>query len=561
MIQRLIDWFNFSQYERAYDQLRARYIVLVQLIALLGAVSFVIWRPLSAPSESSGVATTAEQPMLLVLFVGMLVLTVSTFLLLHFRHLLAAGISTVASSQLISAGVVLISPEIGFDSLTYIVPLVSNVFVAYLLTNQWGGSAITGLSILMLIADPGAASLQQVVGAVLGLVSAGVVGLLYLRTFDITQLEGLRAASGERSRLAEVIRRLAEVSSEQQPLEPTLAASLRAIQALYPQFQALGVYLVDESGLFAELEKSIGVIRTNAQGRFAVGDVSPVGQATLSGQLQVRTQASIGQSEGAALLPGMQQQVVVPMLFGARLVGALDLQSAQHRDLSREDQEALATIADTLALVVFNARQLEEAQRRAKDNVRLTEQARNALAEVQRLNKRLISRAWADYLKENTALSSVEYDAVTGTIATDAPLTPHLEAALRKGQVQIDDGVLSFPLLARGQVIGAIEVDLPLDAEIDNRYADLLQELGERVGLAIENVRLLEQSQRSAQREALINQISTRIQTTINVEAMLAETARSLNELLLASHVSIRLGKPEAPQAAPNGASKREGTT
>jgi GAF domain-containing protein len=73
---------------------------------------------------------------------------------------------------------------------------------------------------------------------------------------------------------------------------------------------------------------------------------------------------------------------------------------------------------------------------------------------------------------------------------------------------------------------------------------DMLGEVGERLGLAAENNRLYENSQRTAQREALVNEIGTRIQSANSVEATMTEAMKSLSDVLKAKHVSIQLGKP-----------------
>lgn len=550
MIERLRAFLEFSQYERVVERNRARYIALTQLAILVIVMGYSLVVPEWEPTPGSGeqvvmlqAALTNPIPLLLILSVW--VLTPTTLVLLHFQRLLAAGTTTLLGALALTLGSVLLQQGIAYDHLFYAMGSVTVILLAFLLTNPIGGGIVAAVTVMALIADPGTTPLEQLLGAIFAVISTAVISTLYLQSFDVARLEGLRVASGERSRLAEVIRGLTRLTSEQQALEPALAASLRLIQTSYPRFEALGVYLTDEADLYAELIQSVGVARTSEQGRYTVGDISPVGQATLLGEVQTRAESRGGLAETTSLLPGMRQQIVLPMHLDERIIGVLDLQSRERGTVYDEDLQAFIAIADALALVVSSARQLRDAQQRIEENARLAEQARNALAEVQRLNKRLIGRAWSEYLKENSAISSLEYDHASGSLTSATIDSPHIDAAIQTGRPQIIDGVLAFPLRARGQVIGAIEIDLPPDAAIDGTQIDLLDELGERFGLAMENVRLLEQSQRSAQRESLINVISTRIQTTTNVEAMLAETARSLSELLMASHVSIRLGKPE----------------
>ena len=61
------------------------------------------------------------------------------------------------------------------------------------------------------------------------------------------------------------------------------------------------------------------------------------------------------------------------------------------------------------------------------------------------------------------------------------------------------------------------------------------------LAVALENANTYAQSQRTAQREALINEISAQLQVANNVESTLSTAARSLKTALGARRVSIKL--------------------
>lgn len=549
MIRRIEGVFEFPQYANLVERNRARYIAILQIAAVIVTFAYVLFvpewvLPSAAPDAPRVIALVAfaERPDLLIVYGGVVVLALATLALVHVKRLMAAGIALVLSVLLVTGILVLVTPDQSFDNVTFVTAFPLAAFLGFLLINQWGGIFTIIFCTMLLIADPGTLSVEEILGSVLVLTGTGVIGFFYLRLFDVAQLEEQRAVSGERTRFAEIISELTRLSSETRSLNQTLTDSLKLIQTNYSQFESAAVYLIDDKGLYAELAESVGVMRTSEQGRFTVGDVSPVGQAALSGTIQTRI-IDGNLVEGAALLPGMQSQIAVPMHFGQRVLGVLDLQSSQRSPSS--DLADLITLADALALVVNSVQQIEAARERLSENVRLAEQARNALTEVQRLNRRLIGRAWNEYLKEKREFASVEYDPASGTLTSADVSSPHIDAVVQSGRPHAADGVLAIPLRARGQVLGAIELELPPDAVIDPAQMELVNELADRFGLAIENTRLLEQSQSSAQRESLINVISARIQTTTNVEAMLAETARSLSELMQLDHVSIRLGTPD----------------
>ncbi len=549
MIRRIEGLFEFPQYANLVQRNRARYVAVLQVAAVIVTFTYVLFvpewvLPSAAPDAPrvTALVAFAERPDLLIVYSGIVLLALVTLTLLHVKRLITAGITLVLSVFWVTGILVLIVPEQSFDNATFVTAFPLAVFLGFLLINQWGGIFTIVFSTMLLIADPGTLSAEEILGVLLVMTGTGIVGFFYLRLFDVAQLEQQRLVGGERTRFAEIISQLTRLSSAQQSLSQTLADSLRLIQTAYPSLESLAVYLIDDKGLYAGLAESVGVLRTSEQGRFTVGDVSPVGQAALLGTIQTRIMDD-NLVKGAMLLPGMQAQIAVPMHLGQRVLGVLDLQSSQ-RNVNVELVDFI-TLADALALVVNSVQQVEAAQDRLRENVRLAEQARNALSEVQRLNKRLIGRAWNEYLKEKGEFASMEYDPASGALTSANVSSPYIDAVVQSGRPHAADGVLAIPLRARGQVLGAIELELPPDAVIDPAQMELVNELADRFGLAIENIRLLEQSQSSAQRESLINVISARIQTTTNVEVMLAETARSLSELLQVSHVSVRLGTPD----------------
>jgi GAF domain-containing protein len=112
--------------------------------------------------------------------------------------------------------------------------------------------------------------------------------------------------------------------------------------------------------------------------------------------------------------------------------------------------------------------------------------------------------------------------------------------AVLNNQVILEGHSVAIPIRVSGQAVGAIEFDVDTDT-IDQIDLDMLEEVGSRLGLAIENMRLLINTQRASSREARMNEISTRLQERNDVESTLTETARGLQDILNAQNVSIRL--------------------
>jgi GAF domain-containing protein len=180
------------------------------------------------------------------------------------------------------------------------------------------------------------------------------------------------------------------------------------------------------------------------------------------------------------------------------------------------------------------------------------------MQQVERLNQQLTERVWEQYLRGKGDTTAMSVDFASNNAQPDEMWTPALSEAIRNNHVvqnrEPTGQTIAVPLRVHGQVIGAMEFELGDDGALSPEELGLIQQVGERFGMAVENARLYEESQRVAQREALVNEISARLQSTNNVEAVLAEAARSLQQSLNAGKVSIRLGTPPAQNKRRNGA-------
>jgi GAF domain-containing protein len=103
---------------------------------------------------------------------------------------------------------------------------------------------------------------------------------------------------------------------------------------------------------------------------------------------------------------------------------------------------------------------------------------------------------------------------------------------------------IAFPIAVNGQVIGVMEFDVPEDRTISDEQVLVLQQVTDRLALTVENTRLFDDTRRVAQREAMVNSISTRIQSMTSVDAVLSTATRSLGDAIKANRVSVRLGTP-----------------
>jgi GAF domain-containing protein len=226
-----------------------------------------------------------------------------------------------------------------------------------------------------------------------------------------------------------------------------------------------------------------------------------------------------------------------------RVIGVLDLQSTQPQAFAHADAQGLQVMTDLLAISVRNARLYEAQMHTAEENKQLYEQADAHLREIERLNQELTHSSWLEYTQATKQLPSITL--------THNQLTPEMEwsKALTMAQherraVNVEDSlhpVVAVPIMLRGEVIGAIEVE-PGAQSSGADALEMVEAVAQRLALSLENVRLYEETQKAAAQEQRINEISARYQEVTTVDELLRVTLQELSKTLSAERGLIRLG-------------------
>lgn len=560
-MRRWIDWlYDTSRYSGLLDKDRARTIYgFVTVIIILAVFFVIVYRDiLIGPSTPDGADPALLIGFSLAAFIGCNI--VSLILLRSGRMNAASTILVIGWGLSLGLGTAqrgMYSPLSGM--ILFIVVVLSGLLLQVRgLVLGFGlalASYIYGLSVRAAIPPPQTPNntTDLITGLGVMLAFSGLI-YLFLRFSRLSREEGLNQALQERLKLAEITTQITQRISSRMALADVLNNAIEQIIASYPDIYHAQIFLVDSSGQKARLSAStgeVGRLLLERQHNLDVGSQSVIGRVTFQG---VPVVARAGSSDTVhrknEFLPDTVVEAAFPLRIGETIIGALDLQSKTISAFQDRDLPVFQTLADHLAISIDNARLFEETERRLDENRHLVEQSRSALQEVERLNRRLTGHAWSEFLRDQPESMSLSIDFDRNNISQKPEWTPGLEGAVKSNQLvhqkQDRQRVIAAPLRVRGQVIGAMEFELDEEGNLSPEDLDLVEEISERFGLAVENARLYEQSQRSAQREALINEIAGRLQSTNNVETTLSEAAQSLKKTLKANKVAIRLGTPPA---------------
>jgi GAF domain-containing protein len=322
----------------------------------------------------------------------------------------------------------------------------------------------------------------------------------------------------------------------QRDLDHLLEETVRVIQDAFG-YSHVQVFLVDEENGYAVLRQRTGQPADEEAGegiRHLVGSTSLIGQVTRNGQ------ALIGrESDRHQMMAGMRTEVVLPLAAGDRLFGALDLQSVA-ADAFREDNlPLLQLVADQVAVAIENARLYDEAEEH--------------LRQIRQLGLEESQRSWAEFLhgmREEHRYQSY------GPDHEDIRLqrSQLVERVLSSGSSIISSGAdgqpafIAVPIVVRNDIVGVLGVEPDGVREWTQDDLLLMEGIAQRTSLAVETARLYVQSQRAAQRERIITEISDRLQRAPNLSILLESAARELAAALGTDNVyaEISVGRPLA---------------
>jgi GAF domain-containing protein len=308
------------------------------------------------------------------------------------------------------------------------------------------------------------------------------------------------------------------------------------------------VFLIDEERKHAILKAStghVGDLLIERGHQLVVGSRSVIGRVT-----QVGEPVLAGAEEGTnharnELLPDTRSELALPITDGQLIIGALDVQSVESNAFGEADIQALQVMANQLAVAIRNARLFETQAASLRENKRLFLESEANLREIQRLNRQLTGKAWEDYLAAEESLAGITVDGSGKSI--ESSWTANMVEASQKQRPVVGQGevaTIAVPIVLRGEVIGAIEVEPGTDSRTDDT-TEMLRAVAGHLAVSLDNARLFEEAQESTVQEQRINEIVGRYQAALTVDDLLQITLQELGNTLGAQRGMIRLGSPQ----------------
>ena len=271
------------------------------------------------------------------------------------------------------------------------------------------------------------------------------------------------------------------------------------------------IYLVDQTGQWCELKEATGEAGRalkDSKHRIEITNGNLIGKAIKTRRAQI----SLDVSESAIqlknpLLPYTRSELSLPLFVGDQILGALDVHSSQETAFNEQDIETLQNMANQVAISL--------------DNARLFQETRQRLNEMRNIQKQYLHEAWID--------SNLPQGGISLAMGEDS-----------------EDGeknLVEVPITLRDQIIGELRLEAgeTLSAEDKN----WIYAIAAQTALALENARLLEESQSTAVQEKFVTEITNRIWASTSTDGVLQTTIRELGQILDATEATIEINVEE----------------
>jgi GAF domain-containing protein len=283
-----------------------------------------------------------------------------------------------------------------------------------------------------------------------------------------------------------------------------------------------GLYLLDDRRKNAYLQAASSIAGRQLLGQVISMDgdkENPVHLAVSTGKPHLDTSPMGGAFYRDPNFPLTRSRLLVPIMVRGDVIGILDMHSDKAQAFGSEDAESIQTLADLLALSLYN--------------VRLSDEKQSLMKQLESFTSTTTSETWTKFTSRR--FSAYQY--------TPAGVRPLFSPA------SLDDTGegLQIPLLLKGQNIGNIKlVRKGSETGWSAKEKELVAKISDQVALALENSRLVEEAQKSSQRDQLIANISSRVRETLDVDSVIRTAAMEFRKVFDLKEAEISIGLPQA---------------
>lgn len=351
-----------------------------------------------------------------------------------------------------------------------------------------------------------------------------------------TDLELSREQSEIRANKLQAIGEISRIIASEQRLEILFPLITRLVSERFGYYHS-GIFLINETKQFAVLQAANskgGKIMLARRHRLEVGTSGIVGFVAKYGIPRIALDVGLDPAYfNNPDLPTTRSEMALPLKLREQIVGVLDVQSDQPGAFTQNDANTLSILADQISI--------------ALENARLFSQTQQALNEAQALYQQNVHEGWLTFTREEE-LIGYHQNMIGGRNLTTPVETDEIMQAMNHGTMLAinsnrgtQEPSINVPIKLRGQVIGVMNIKAPnIDRQWTSDEINLVEAISERLSLALENARLIQESQRQAIKEQTISEVTGKIGASIHMRDILQTAVEELERAMPGSEIMIK---------------------
>ncbi len=415
----------------------------------------------------------------------------------------------------------------------------------------------------------------------ISLIVAGIIVILGLSLIVVIR-QRAQEEFGQATERWSVTSEIGQAAASPYDLEPLLEKALSLIRIRLGYFAA-SFYLFDDKAEYAVFRAGAtetALYPKEKEYKVLKGSNSIIGYVTAHNTHRLSYAYTSEPNFRNEMLPNVRSELAVPLRHNGQVIGALDVQALESYGFTQEDVAIIQTVADQVAVAIGAAAQRTREQLRAQIVVSLAEAATELtnpqvnpdpadLGEFfEAVRQQLTSTLAVEhiYIARHDASSTVfevpyKYDdgqvtslpskqlnddLTSAIIKSRQPLLMNSEEALKEN-VPIGGGTparsyLGVPMIVGDEVVGVLAVqDLQQPGRFDSADERFLTVVGKQLGVAIQNARLHQQTQRRADQLLAAAEVSRASISVINPDELIVKSAELIRERFNLYYVAVFL--------------------
>ena len=356
--------------------------------------------------------------------------------------------------------------------------------------------------------------------------------------------EGIESRAEQLDRWAEqieIIENIAKSFVDRQDLDELISVIVTQTHN-YFKHDHVAIFLKDDLDKYVILRSvssGAGIALLDQAYKERIGQNSVISQVAETGETCIIPDTHDAITLSAPhLLPDTLSAVALPLEINQLVLGVLDIQDYQMNAFAEIELGGLRILSTLIAITIQNIRSVSDLQ--------------SSMQEFTALHQRISQEQWTPATQDPEALG-YQYDRLS--ISPYSQKLPRdLIEQLQSGQMvtlstngddetKLPKSTLLAPIILRNQLIGLLGFDNEDPKhEWSTDEITMIEAVANQAVLAMDNIRLIEETQRTANRERLIADVTTQIRETLDIDTILRTAIRQLGDRLQISEVEVRMG-------------------